>query len=83
MRRACTAPSSCGGVNQMISMGAPIRFDRSFAAVSAPRRADRNTGFVELFAIIAMRIGFPASGVEPMPPSPPTDGGMGALGRQP
>src|SRR6202142_3797618 len=42
-------------------MGTPILADRSRAAVSAPRRAERKIGFVELFAIIAMRMGF-ASG---------------------
>src|SRR5262245_26572264 len=48
-----------------------MRPDRSFAAVSAPRRADRNTGLVELFAIIAMRIGLaPAAGPPPPALSP-------------
>src|SRR5580765_5321800 len=55
----------------MISIGTPVRSDRSLAAVSAPRRADRNTGLVELFAIIAIRIGFgPAAAAVPAEPSP-------------
>src|SRR5262245_61144614 len=44
-----------------------MRPDRSLAAVSAPRRADRNTGLVELFAIIAMRIGLAPAAVPPPP----------------
>src|SRR5450432_155892 len=44
-------------------MGMPILLERSRAAVSAPRRAERKTGLVELFAIMAMRIGLaPAPG---------------------
>src|SRR5450631_617160 len=39
-------------------MGTPIFAERSRAAVSAPRRAERNTGLVELLAIMAIRIGF-------------------------
>src|SRR4051812_24665149 len=69
MRWAWIWPSSWGGVSQITSMGTPVRPDRSFAAVSAPRRADRNTGLVELFAIIAMRIGL-APGVGVTPPEP-------------
>src|SRR5262249_3079473 len=37
--------------------GRPTFPARSLAATSAPARADRNTGFVELLPIIAMRIG--------------------------
>src|SRR5262245_38541950 len=70
MRCAWIWPSSWGGVSQISSIGTPVRPDRSFAAVSAPRRADRNTGFVELFAIIAIRIGFvPAIAAGPPPPA--------------
>ncbi len=63
MRWAWIWPSSVGGVSHTISIGCPIFPDRSRAAVSAPRRADRKIGFVELFAIIAMRIGLPAERV--------------------
>src|SRR5438132_13967140 len=55
----------------MISTGTPVRSDRSLAAVSAPRRAERKTGLVELFAIIAIRIGF-APGVGAVPAAPST-----------
>ena len=54
MRCACTWPSSLGGVSQSISTGTPVFAVRSFAAASAPVRADRKTGLVELFAIIAI-----------------------------
>ena len=55
----------------MISIGTPVRPVRSFAAVSAPRRAERKTGLVELFAIIAIRIGFaPGIGAAELPPVP-------------
>src|SRR6516165_11049868 len=57
MRWAWICPSSWGGVSQITSMGTPVFVDRSLAAVSAPRRAERKTGFVELLAIIAIRIG--------------------------
>src|SRR5262252_10194122 len=67
MRWAWIWPSSWGGVSHMISIGTPVRSDRSFAAVSAPRRADRKTGLVELFAIIAMRIGLAAAGAADPP----------------
>src|SRR5689334_7295171 len=71
MRWAWIWPSSWGGVSQITSIGTPVRSDRSLAAVSAPRRADRNTGLVELFAIIAIRIGFgPAAAAVPAEPSP-------------
>src|SRR5262245_12658183 len=72
IRCAWIWPSSWGGVSHMISIGTPVRPERSFAAVSAPRRAERKTGFVELFAIIAMRIGFaPGVGTALVPvPSP-------------
>jgi hypothetical protein len=56
MRCACTWPSSDGGVSHTISTGTPCFCDMSFAAASAPVRAERNTGFVELFAIIAILI---------------------------
>src|SRR3954451_20847495 len=72
MRCAWIWPSSWGGVNHMISIGTPVRPVRSFAAVSAPRRAERKTGLVELLAIIAIRIGFaPGIGAAAPPvPSP-------------
>src|SRR5262245_8250125 len=47
----------------------PALADRSLAAVSAPRRADRNTGLVELFAIIAIRMLF-TSPPDPAPALP-------------
>src|SRR5688572_6866304 len=53
-RCACTWPSSAGGVSQTISTGTLCFCDSSFAAASAPVRADRNTGLVELLAIIAI-----------------------------
>jgi hypothetical protein len=63
MRCACTWPSSVGGVSHAISMGTPCFAESSFAAASAPVRAERNTGFVELFAIIAiLRPFFAAAG---------------------
>src|SRR3954462_9284269 len=43
----------------------PCFCDSSFAAASAPVRADRNTGLVELFAIIAIFNPRPAGAVEP------------------
>ena len=54
MRCAWTWPSSGGGVSQTISIGTLCFCDSSFAAASAPVRADRNTGLVELLAIIAI-----------------------------
>ena len=54
MRWAWTWPSSVGGVSHAISIGTPFFCDNSLAAASAPVRADRNTGLVELFAIIAI-----------------------------
>src|SRR6185503_334623 len=68
MRCACTWPSSCGGVSQLTVTVIPFFAESSFAAESAPVRAARNTGFVELFAIIAIVIlslglpGAPAAG---------------------
>src|SRR5215207_627446 len=53
-RCAWTWPSSAGGVSQTISTGTLCFCDSSFAAASAPVRADRNTGLVELLAIIAI-----------------------------
>jgi len=53
-RCACTWPSSVGGVIQTTSIGMPFFADSSFAAASAPVRAERKTGFVELFAIMAI-----------------------------
>src|SRR6266496_3164531 len=72
MRCAWIWPSSWGGVSHMISIGTPVRPVRSLAAVSAPRRAERKTGLVELFAIIAIRIGFApgVGGTSPPVPSP-------------
>src|SRR4051812_12266080 len=54
IRCACTWPSSAGGVSHTISIGMPCFCESSFAAASAPVRADRNTGLVELLAIIAI-----------------------------
>src|SRR5690242_21040387 len=55
MRCACTCASSSGGVSQRTSILIWYFSPSSFAAASAPVRALRNTGLVELFAIIAMR----------------------------
>src|SRR5262245_66630702 len=52
MRCACTWPSSVGGVSQAISTLMPCFCDSSLAATSAPVRAARNTGLVELLAIM-------------------------------
>ena len=54
MRWAWIWPSSWGGVSQTISMAMPCFSDSSRAAASAPVRAERNTGLVELFAISAI-----------------------------
>src|SRR2546428_8402229 len=54
MRCACTWPSSCGGVSHATSTGTPCFADRSLAAASAPERAERKTGLVELFAMSAI-----------------------------
>ena len=54
MRCAWTWPSSDGGVSQTISIGTLCFCDSSFAAASAPVRADRKTGLVELLAIMAI-----------------------------
>src|SRR5689334_9724476 len=54
IRCACTWPSSVGGVSQTISTGTLYFRVSSRAAASAPVRAERNTGFVELFAIMAI-----------------------------
>ena len=54
MRCACTCPSSLGGVSQAISTGTSCFAVSSLAAASAPVRAERNTGLVELLAIIAI-----------------------------
>ena len=54
IRCAWTCPSSVGGVIHAISTGTPCSVDSSFAAASAPVRADKNTGFVELLAITAI-----------------------------
>src|SRR4051794_16924053 len=53
-RCAWTCPSSSGGVSHAICTSSPVFSDASFAACSAPVRAARNTGFVELFAINAI-----------------------------
>src|SRR6266700_3501237 len=73
MRWAWIWPSSCGGVSQAISTGTPILADSSLAVVSAPVRAERKTGLVELLAIIAIRIGR-AAGVA----GPPLAAGIGS-----
>ena len=52
---AWTCPSSLVGVIQTISMGMPCVDASSFAALSAPFRADRKIGLAALFAIIAIR----------------------------
>src|SRR6185436_16348924 len=62
MRCAWIWPSSWGGVSQAISIGTPILIDSSLAVASAPVSAERNTGLVELLAIIAIRIGWAAAG---------------------
>src|SRR3954465_1901961 len=54
IRCACTWPSSAGGVIHTISIEMLFFCDSSLAAASAPVRAERNTGLVELFAIIAI-----------------------------
>src|SRR5262245_6996442 len=67
-RCAWTWPSSAGGVSQTISIGTLCFAESSFAAASAPVRADRNTGLVELFAIIAILMPWvraPAAGAAP------------------
>src|SRR5688572_30116164 len=61
MRCAWICPSSVGGVSQAISTLIPCFADISFAAASAPVRAERKTGFVELFAIIAILKAPPAA----------------------
>src|SRR5207237_4584482 len=43
-----------GGVSQAISTDAPVCCVSSLAAASAPVRAERNTGLVELLAITAI-----------------------------
>ena len=63
-----------GGENS--DLGDPIFADSSRARTSAPVRADRNDGFDELLAIIAMRIGLPPSPVVALPPAV-TVGGEG------
>src|SRR5690242_17999406 len=55
MRCACIWASSCGGVSHRISIFMRFFSPNSLAAASAPVRAARNTGFVELFAMTAMR----------------------------
>src|SRR5262245_3224414 len=70
MRCACTCPSSCGGVSQTTLTLMLFFADSSLAAASAPVRAARNTGLVELFAMTAMVILFllgPAAAVVPAP----------------
>src|SRR5262249_48066549 len=52
MRWAWTWPSSWGGVSHAISIGMLFAAPSSLAAASAPVRAERKTGFVELFAIM-------------------------------
>src|ERR1041384_2356845 len=54
IRSACPSPSSGGGVSQLTCTSTWYCAESSFAAASAPVRAERNTGLVELFAIIAI-----------------------------
>src|SRR5262245_18141725 len=54
MRWAWIWPSSWGGVSQTTSTGTLCFSESSLAAASAPVRAERKTGFVELLAIIAI-----------------------------
>src|SRR6476619_3493175 len=61
MRCACTSPSSCGGVSQAISMFIFSFAERSFAAASAPVRAARKTGLLELLPIMAIVNFLPAA----------------------
>src|SRR5262245_66481586 len=56
MRCAWTWPSSPGGVIQTISTGTPVFCVISLAAASAPVRAERKTGLVELLAMTAIFI---------------------------
>ena len=51
---AWSCPSSWSGVIQTIWIGMPCFSASSFAAVSAPLRAETKTGLVVLFAIIAI-----------------------------
>src|SRR6218665_2116733 len=51
---AWTCPSSLVGVIHTMSIGVLCFAASSFAAVSAPLRAERKIGLVALFAIIAM-----------------------------
>ena len=53
IRWACTCPSSWGGVSQATSISRPCLADSSRAAASAPSRAARKTGLVELLAMSA------------------------------
>ena len=52
MRWAWICPSSWGGVSQAISMASLCSRESSRAAASAPVRAERKTGLVELLAIM-------------------------------
>src|SRR5688572_27833055 len=72
MRCAWTWPSSAGGVSHTISIGMPCFCDSSFAAASAPVRADRNTGLVELLAIIAIFSPALSVGASTTPGLPPS-----------
>src|SRR5882724_8747478 len=72
MRWAWICPSSCGGVSQAISIGTPMLAESSLAVVSAPVRAERKIGLVELLAIIAMRMPRDAGGAA----APPAAGGV-------
>src|SRR5258707_10503596 len=56
MRWAWTWPSSWGGVSHATSISTPLLGPSSFAAASAPDRAARNTGLVELLAMSAILI---------------------------
>src|SRR2546423_14046728 len=54
MAWACFWPSSWAGVRQSIAISRPSLVDSSLAAASAPVRAERKTGLVELFATRAI-----------------------------
>ena len=55
IRCAWTCASSCGGVSQSTSILMWFFSPSYLAAASAPVRAARKTGFVELFAMTAIR----------------------------
>src|SRR5204863_5688188 len=84
-RWAWTWPSSWGGVSQATSISIPFLGPSSLAAASAPVRAARNTGLVELLAMSAILIFFfPPAGVPAAGLASPADGaGEGGAPEQP